>query len=411
MNQRFKSVGPAIIVAAVVLGPGSILTTAKTGAAFGYPAILAIALACLFMFGMVTMATWVGMAFERTPGEELRARLGRPIAILVGVALFAIVAIFQTGNNLAILAGLEPLFGEGAAMRETPTIKVLFLVTLNGVVILFLYKARQLFKRIERLMKGLVLLMILAFVTNFIALLIQPPTFIPNRQDGAGNRDLLLLIGMVGTTFSVAAAYYQAYLAREKGWNMQNVRSGIQDSALGVTVLFFVTTIILLSSTMMFYGNPQAGKLTNVGQLAAQLEPLFGRGAVFIFAIGILAGALSSFLVNVMVGGTVLSDSLGLGSRMADAWPRHLAVLALLCGCLVACLTQIKGGGVVGLITLAQAITVIGIPSLAFALLFLGTRPDLPASLQPPRWMRALVLIGTFVACALSIRTLVILFG
>ena len=35
MKGLLKSIGPAIIVAAVVLGPGSILTSSKVGASFG----------------------------------------------------------------------------------------------------------------------------------------------------------------------------------------------------------------------------------------------------------------------------------------------------------------------------------------------------------------------------------------
>ena len=35
MRGLLKSIGPAIIVAAVVLGPGSILTSSKVGATFG----------------------------------------------------------------------------------------------------------------------------------------------------------------------------------------------------------------------------------------------------------------------------------------------------------------------------------------------------------------------------------------
>ena len=35
MKRLLQSIGPAIIVAAVVLGPGSILTSSKVGASFG----------------------------------------------------------------------------------------------------------------------------------------------------------------------------------------------------------------------------------------------------------------------------------------------------------------------------------------------------------------------------------------
>ena len=49
LKQLLSSFGPAIIVAAVVLGPGSILTSSKVGAQFGYPAIGVILLAVVLM--------------------------------------------------------------------------------------------------------------------------------------------------------------------------------------------------------------------------------------------------------------------------------------------------------------------------------------------------------------------------
>ena len=71
-----------------------------------------------------------------------------------------------------------------------------------------------------------------------------------------------------------------------------------------------------MTSVMVFYGRQEPVVLNNVGDVACQLEPLFGRAAKIIFCLGIFAGALSSFLVNAIIGGTVFSDSLGKGCRL-----------------------------------------------------------------------------------------------
>ncbi|MFV1994727.1 MAG: manganese transporter, partial [Verrucomicrobiales bacterium] len=69
--------GPAIIVAAVVLGPGSILTTSKVGATYGYSMIWALVLAILLMIGATALAGRLGVGYEGTPCDELAGRLGR----------------------------------------------------------------------------------------------------------------------------------------------------------------------------------------------------------------------------------------------------------------------------------------------------------------------------------------------
>ena len=72
-----------------------------------------------------------------------------------------------------------------------------------------------------------------------------------------------------------------------------------------------------MTATRVFYGRPEPTTLGNVGDVARQLQPLFGSWAKIIFCLGIFAGALSSFLVNALIGGTVMSDALGRGSRLA----------------------------------------------------------------------------------------------
>src|SRR5690606_37820491 len=128
----------------------------------------------------------------------------------------------------------------------------------------------------------------------------------------AGN--WLALLGLVATTFSVAGALYQGYLVREKGWTEKDVPQGLFDSAIGIFILCGTTMMIMMTSAAVLHGH--GVKLETVADVGAQLEPLFGSAAVVLFTLGLLAGAISSFMVNTMVGGSVLSDGLGLGWSM-----------------------------------------------------------------------------------------------
>jgi len=48
---------------------------------------------------------------------------------------------------------------------------------------------------------------------------------------------------------------------------------------------------------------------------------------------------------------------------------------------------------------------VIGIPAIALAILFLATGKDIDDQCKPPKWMLALVIIGTIVAFLLALNT------
>ncbi len=194
-------------------------------------------------------------------------------------------------------------------------------------------------------------------------------------------------------------------MVKEKGWALDDVEKGVTDSIISMTMLGLVTVMILLTSWRVFYGNPDAATLSSVGDVAKQLEPLFGSAAKVIFCVGILAGAFSSFMVNALIGGTVLSDSLGKGAKLRDQWPLHLTTLALLVGMGVAIASLAKEGSTVHLITIAQACTVLGIPALAGAIIYLGTRKELTGSRRVPRWMLLLAIIGFLLSCFLACLT------
>ena len=403
LKQLFSSFGPAIIVAAIVLGPGSILTSSKAGAQFGYIGIAAIVIAVVLMIAMVALAGRIGVIYEDSPCDQLARRLGRPAAVVVGVILFGLVAIFQYSNNVAIVSGLAPLFEKEDYSLLSGATPAIILIPFNALVIFCLYWKRNLYRSIETLMKFLIGLMVVAFLINFFVVYFSPRAYVPVKSGKAP--EILVLMGLMATTFSVGGAFYQAYLVKEKGWKLLDAKRGVTDSVVSISVVGILSTIILMTAARVFYGRPEPVVLSGVGDVAMQLQPLFGSWAKVVFCMGIFAGAFSSFLVNALVGGTVLSDSLGKGSRLGEGWTLGLTTVALLCGLVVALLNLSDAKSTVNLITFAQALTVLGIPALAAALLYLGTRPDLTGERKVPAWIINLGWAGLVVAVALAIRT------
>ncbi|MEM6278045.1 MAG: divalent metal cation transporter [Verrucomicrobiota bacterium] len=404
VKKLLHSVGPALIVAAVVLGPGSILTSSKVGATFGASAIPVVLLASVLMIGMVALAAKIGVVYQGSPCEEISSRLGRPVAVAVGLILFLLVALFQSSNNVAVVAGLSPLFEIGTGGKSLSKVaQVVLLIGFNGFVVGCLYRMRNLYGSIEKLMKILIGIMVLAFLANFAVAWLTPRSFQPeeNRESG----DLIALLGLIGTTFSVGGAFYQCYLVKEKGWGIREAKQGLVDSIVSISALGLVTLVILTTATRVFHGHPNGISLARVDDVARQLEPLFGSWATVVFSLGIVAGAFSSFLVNAMIGGTVMADSVGKGSRLSERWPLHLTTMALLTGMSVAVFSILREGSTVQLITFAQALTVLGIPALAAALVYLGTRKELTGERKIPRWIVALASIGFVISCVLAVRT------
>ncbi|MCA9229759.1 MAG: divalent metal cation transporter [Planctomycetales bacterium] len=419
-----RALGPAIIVACVVLGPGSILTSSKVGCQFGYELSWILVGAGILMAGAVATAARVGISLEGTPCNELATRLGRPVAALAGISVFLIAACFQFSNNLGVLASIEPLVESGAGLQHT------LLIGLNAALIACLFGFKKLYQPIERLMMLLVGLMLIGFAANLLlarpSLLNFLAGLLPGIPDGISGGFLpvvqeikattandpathtvvdpwIAVQGLIATTFSIAGAFYQSYLVKEKGWKLANLRQGLTDSVAGITVLLGITMMILVTSASVLSGNVAPADLQSVADVAKQLEPLFGSTAKLLFCLGIFAGALSSFLVNSLIGGTLLADGLGLEAKMDSKWPKLFTIGVLMIGMVIALTTSSEGR--VPLIIFAQAATVLGGPVLALSLLYLALRPSTTGAPPTPTWMIGLTSLGTLVICTLAVRT------
>jgi len=411
-----RSIGPAIIVAAVVCGPGSMLMSSKTGAIYGYRMIWLVVAAAALMWSMVALSARLGVVLERTLLGELAQRLGRPVAATVGLILFLVVVGFQVSNNIAIVAAVSPFLPQRfAAARLTP---LLILLGLNLFVLAVLYRFRNLYRPIERLLKGVVLVVILCFAVNLV--LARPDLkqllggLVPTAPAGGfaamltprADPDVTVLQALVATTFSVAGAFFQAYSVRARGWKLADARRGMIDSLVGAGVLAGVSIVLMSTAAAALHGTGvNSADLATISDVAKQFEPLFGRYATLLFSLGVFAGGFGAFLVNALIGGNMLADGFGRGETMNDTGTRHATAAALLIAMTIACGCLLAGVKPVAAITIAQASTVIGLPALAVALLYLASRPDLTGEKRIPRWMLLAASLGLAVTLFLTTRT------
>ncbi|WP_197529083.1 Nramp family divalent metal transporter [Aeoliella mucimassa] len=418
MRNLFRSLGPAIIVASIVLGPGSILTSSKVGCQYGYELLWVLAAAVVLMMGMTALAAHIGVINERTICDEAAARWGRPVAIAIGLVVFLIVACFQTVNNVAVVAALEGLW-QDPSKSSSPTMsgqlaKVSAVVVLNGVVISAMYGLRKLYRPLEKLMMVLVFSMLIAFTINLLAA--RPSVegiagglvpSLPSQADTSQNRheNLLALLGLVATTFSVAGAFYQSYLVKEKGWDADDTRKGLRDAVVGIGVLGVVSALIMSTSAAALHGVVAPESLKNTSDIARQLEPLFGSAAGLLFSIGVFAAAFSSFLGNALIGGTVLSDGLGWGASIEQPWPKRLTTIALGIGMAIAIGSVLLDANPVRVIVFAQALTVVGAPALAFLLIYLGMQAKAASGARLSWGVMTIPWLGGIVTLLLAGRT------
>ena len=452
----YTRIGPGLITACVVIGPGSIMTSSKIGASEGYSMLWIVAVSVAFMMVYMTLGAKLGAVAAEAPCDLIRRKAGKWLAIAVGIGVFFISAAFQSGNNIGVAAAFE-------AFIDSKEIVTAVIVGFNLLAISFLFVFKDIYRSLEKLMMCFVALMLVSFAVNL--LMLQPSVvalakgFVPSlgyegKNDGwivhngtehfgpftldqlkelgsrgeinektsliaVGDRSQLLaaqvpglfgeplgsadsdffskemlpLLGLIGTTFVITAAFYQAYLVRQKGWKVEDLKSGLVDARVGSVIMFLITMMLMSTAAAAFfrtnYPEPAAAAelgssislegrvaLTNPVSVASALEGTFGNAAKIIFCMGLFSAAYSSFLVNSMIGGFMAADGLGWGSRPTDRGPKIMTTAALLTGMSVGVAVLVYNFDRTPTIIAAQAATVVASPLVAGVLLWLTSSRD-----------------------------------
>ncbi|WP_255359127.1 divalent metal cation transporter [Haladaptatus sp. R4] len=102
LSRRLKALGPALVLAAVVVGPGSIALSTIAGGTYGYRLLWIPVAATVFMITYTWMAARIGVVTGDTLFQVARTKYGKRTSQLAGVLGFCTIVAFQAGNNAGI---------------------------------------------------------------------------------------------------------------------------------------------------------------------------------------------------------------------------------------------------------------------------------------------------------------------
>ncbi|MEX0600077.1 MAG: Nramp family divalent metal transporter [Rhodothermales bacterium] len=381
LRTWLQRVGPALVLATVVIGPGTLTLNTIAGTTYGYALLWVPLVATVFMIVYTWLSARISLATGETLFELARARYGRSVAVVGGIFAYLAVLAFQAGNNAAVGFAAEALFG------LTPrSWAVLFFVPALGLIFL-----PNLYGKIELLVKVVVGLMLLSFVGTLVMVGIQPDAavrgIVPSFPD---TEAIFLTLGMAATTFSIVAAVYQGYLMKEKKWGPDELAGEGVDTLIGIGILGGISTVILLTSAGAIYaagGDP----IFSAQGMAAQLEPLVGSSAFYLFTIGFFFASFSSLVVNPLIGATLLADGLDRDASMDGKPVKLWTSIAMAAGLLVVLVFEAPP---VELIRFAQGLAVVAFPLLGFLVLTIARDRDVMGEYASRTWIHVVAVIG-----------------
>jgi len=404
--MRLKVSGPAILVTAAFIGPGTVITASKAGASFGHALVWALVFSVFATLILQEMSARLGVVTGKGLGENLRAilsnRIARSIAIvLVTSAIVIGNAAYQSGNISGAVMGISALTPALNFLPFTPWPLIIGLIAF-----LILWKGK--YALIEKSLMVLVGLMSLTFLLTFI---ITKPDLgslfsgvIPSLPTGA----TLSVIALIGTTVVPYNLFLHAASASEKWRDCDNVTQSLSEAR--TDLLFSIPlggliSIAIMSTAASAFFAAQI-QVNSLATLAPSLEPLLGEFAPIMMSLGLLSAGLSSAITAPLAAAFALRGVLGIKAELNQTAFRAIWIVILVLGVSIATV----GAKPIKIIWFAQVANGLLLPIITIFLLWVMNSKTL-GQYQNNKTQNILGLLVLLTTLLLSGRSLMSAFG
>jgi NRAMP (natural resistance-associated macrophage protein)-like metal ion transporter len=387
--------GPAFVVGAWQFGPGNLATAVQAGSGYQYALVWVIAVSTVLMIFFTDMSVRLGISVPTSLITSIKDHLGKPVGLLAGFGVFGITLMFSVGNAVGSGLGLSLIFGGSPV----------FWSVVCTVAVALILAFRNVYRIVEKVLLVIVALMAFAFVAS--AFVAQPDWYLAlegmTPRLPAGSE--ILIVALVGTNFSINAAFYNSYGIKEHRRTRADYRDiTLVDTIPGIVAPGIMTALVIIVAASVL---GQTGEeAATINALASVFAPLAGPVGATIFALGLSGAAFSSMVANATAGGTMLSDALGRGPAAGSVTARIVTGTILAFGLTITLAFQASP---VGLIVIAQSLTVLIAPMLGVLLVIMSNKSTLMGDLRNRWWHNIFAAIGLVAIVALSIRLITML--
>lgn len=319
VQEFLKELGPGLITGAADDDPSGISTYSVAGAAYGYATLWTALLSFPLMAAVQLMCARLGMVTGCGFASVVRTRYPRWV-LWFACALVIVANVFNIGADLAGMADAMQMITGIRTYYWTP----FFAALITGLLF------RTSYRTIARVFKWLTLVLFAYVITAFLArpdwTKVIRATFIPHIEWTKSY--IAVLVGILGTTISPYLFFWQAAQEveedREHGKTTVAQRRGSTNKELRIAKRDVITGMLLSNVVMYFLILTTAATLNAHGmknietakQAAEALRPLAGKGAYWLFTLGIIGTGMLA--VPVLAGSSAYAIAEGAQWRSAS---------------------------------------------------------------------------------------------
>ncbi len=355
-------------MAAAFVGPGTVTTCTLAGAKYGYTLLWALVFATFATIVLQEMSARLGTITRRGLGETLNLILKDsvwrwPLYVLIIVAIYLGNTAFEAGNLSGAALGINAIAGENNSIYG------LAVLVTSVVAALLLWFGT--YKQIEKILLGLVILMAAAFIATFIITKPDLASLVNGLVVQIPGNSLTTIVALIGTTVVPYNLFLHASAVKSRWSGEKDLTDARIDTAFSIGLGGLITILVVSTAAASLFGTGIA--ISGVGDMAKQLEPLFGSFSKYLLGIGLCAAGLSSAITAPLATAYAMSEIMGFDRAESSRLFRFIGLSVIAVGASLA-LTGIKP---ITIIVSAQFANGLLLPIIAGFLLFAMNRQEL----------------------------------
>ena len=366
LKEKFKGMGPGILVVGTFLGPGSITSATRAGASFGYTLLWTVVFSIIAVIVLQEMASRFGIVTQTGLAEGIMSYLkDRPVLQKIMAAL---IAFSITLGGMAYMGG--DLTGTAMGVSTITGIPTNIVAATWGICILIIINiGDDVLKTLMKLLSVTVSIMAIVFTLTMI---VAKPDLgevfrgiIPTIPPGSA----LTCGAMIGTTVVPYNMFIHATSSRRTWSDPKQMPLSRFDTTLTMIIGGFITAAIMISAGAVIRGV----EVTSAADMAGSLEPLLGSFAKPFLCIGMIAAGVSASTGTPLGVSYVLAGLFGWEMNKKDKRFFYTNIIVVVTGIIVAA----TGFNPVSIIMTAQALNGVFLPIVVFLLIYLTSREKL----------------------------------
>ena len=294
----FSIVGPGIITANADNDVGGITTYSIAGAQFGYTMLWLLIPVTIALVVTQEMCARMGAVTGKGLADLIRENFGIRVTAVV-LVLFVLGDLGNTAAEFAGVASSAPIFHQYVPLFNEYGFR--FFLVAAAAIGVFTAVTRGNYKIVERVF-FIFCAVYLSYVFSGFA--VHPPwgevlhdTFVLHFT--ASKAYLLTAIGVIGTTISPWMQFYIQSAVVEKGVRVKDYPYSRIDVVTGAVFTDVIAYFIIVASAATIFvhnahlpSGAHALDIRDAGDVAAALQPLAGKYASLLFALGLLNAAI-----------------------------------------------------------------------------------------------------------------------